>query len=78
MFQIMYIIVGYLCSTSLTRFLFFKAPPSNKHSMLYMANWHSALWLAEHRKHSSEMSFSFNFTLSIIASFSFQSKYKDS
>ncbi len=69
MFQIMYIIVGYLCPTSLTRFLFFKAPPSDKHSLLYMANWHSALWLAEHRKH---------FTLSIIASFSFQSKYKDS
>ncbi len=35
--------------------VFYKAPPSNKHSLLWLANWHSALWLAEHLKHSSEM-----------------------
>ncbi len=34
---------------------FLQAPPSNKHSLLWLANWHSALWLAEHHKHVSEM-----------------------
>ncbi len=29
--------------------------PSDKRSLLWLANWHSALWLAEHHKHSSEM-----------------------
>ncbi len=43
------------CKSSLKRFVFFKAPPSDKHSLLLLANWHSALWLAEHRKDSSEM-----------------------
>ncbi len=38
-FQILYIIVGPLCPTSLKRFIC----------------WHSALWLAEHHKHESEM-----------------------
>ncbi len=40
-FQIMYIILG----ASLKRFVFYKVPPSGD----------SALWVAEHRKHSSEM-----------------------
>ncbi len=54
-FQILYIIVGPLCPASLKRVVFYKVPPSNKRSLLWLANWHSALWLAEHRKHSSEM-----------------------
>ncbi len=53
--QILYIIVGPLCPASLKRFVFYKFPPSNKRSLLWLASWHSALWLAEHRKHSSEM-----------------------
>ncbi len=28
-----------------------KVPPSDKRSLLWLANWHSALWLAEHHKH---------------------------
>ncbi len=48
-------------------------PPSDKHSLLWLANWHSALWLAEHHNHIGNVT-----PLSIIASFSFQSKYKDS
>ncbi len=53
---------------------FYKVPPSNKRSLLWLANWHSALWLAEHHKHESG-----NVTpLSIIASFSLQNKCKDS
>ncbi len=43
-FQILYIIVGPLWPASL------KVPPSDKRSLLWLANWHSALWLAEHRK----------------------------
>ncbi len=54
-FQILYIIVGSLCPSSLKRLVFYKAPPSDKHSLLWLANWHSALWLAEHHKHESEM-----------------------
>ncbi len=54
-FQILYIIVGPLCHASLKRLVFYKVPPSNKHSLLWLASWPSALWLAEHRKHSSEM-----------------------
>ncbi len=50
-FQILYIIVGPLCPASLKR----KVPPSDKRSLLWLANWHSALWLAEYRKHSSEL-----------------------
>ncbi len=46
-FQILYIIVGPLCPASL---VFYKAPPSDKRSLLWLANWHSALWLAEHHK----------------------------
>ncbi len=49
-FQILYIIVGPLCLASLKRFVFYKVPPSDKHSLLWLANWHSALWLAEHHK----------------------------
>ncbi len=49
-FQILYIIVGPLCLASLKRFAFYKVPPSDKHSLLWLANWHSALWLAEHHK----------------------------
>ncbi len=54
-FQILYIIVGPLCPASLKCFFFYKVPPSDKRSLLWLANWHSALWLAEHRKHSSEI-----------------------
>ncbi len=56
-FQILYlyyiyyiIIVGPLCQASLKRIVFSKAPPSDKSSLLWLANWHSALWLAEHHK----------------------------
>ncbi len=49
-FQILYIIVGPLCPASLKRFVFYKVPPSDKRSLLWLANWHSALWLAEHHK----------------------------
>ncbi len=35
---------------SLKHLVFYKAPPSDKHSLLWLANWHSALWLAEHHK----------------------------
>ncbi len=41
-FQILYIIVGPLCPASLKRFVFYK----DKRSLLSLANWHSALWLA--------------------------------
>ncbi len=42
--------------------------PTNKCSLLWLANWPSALWLAEHHKHASG-----NVTpLTIITSFSFQ------
>ncbi len=49
-FQILYIIVGPLYPVSLKRFVFCKASPSDKCSLLWLANWHSALWLAEHHK----------------------------
>ncbi len=49
-FQILYIIAPTLSNT-----VFYKVPPSDKRSLLWLANWHSALWLAEHHKHSSEM-----------------------
>ncbi len=42
-FQILYIIVGPLCPTSLKRFVFYKASPSDKLSLLWLANWQSAL-----------------------------------
>ncbi len=51
-FQILYIIVGPLRSASLKRFVFYKVPPSDKHSLLWLASWHSALWLAKHHKPS--------------------------
>ncbi len=35
----------------LKHLVFYKAPPSDKHSLLWLANWPSALWLAEHHKH---------------------------
>ncbi len=54
-FQILYIIVGPLCPASLKCLVFYKVPPSDKHSLLWLANWHSALWLAEHHKHTLEM-----------------------
>ncbi len=54
-FQILYI----YCRSSMPRLsqtvVFSKAPPSDKRSLLWLANWHSALWLAQHRKHTSEM-----------------------
>ncbi len=49
-FQILYIIVGALCPASLKRFVLYKVPPSYKRSLLWLANWNSALWLAEHHK----------------------------
>ncbi len=54
-FQILYIIVGPLCPAALKRFIFYKVPPSDKHSLLWLANRHSSLRLAEHRKHSLEL-----------------------
>ncbi len=54
-FQILYIIVFPLCPASLKQVIFYKAHPSDKRSLLWLASWHSALWLAEHRKHGSEM-----------------------
>ncbi len=50
-FQILYIIVVPLCPPSLKGIVFYKAPPSNKHSLLWLASWPSALWLAEHHMH---------------------------
>ncbi len=47
----LYIIVGPLCPASLKSFVFYKVPPSDKHSLLWLANWPRALWLAEHHKH---------------------------
>ncbi len=66
-YQILYIIVGALCPASLKRFVFYKVPPCDKRSLLWLASSHSALWLDEHHKHESE-----------IVSFSFQNKCKDS
>ncbi len=54
-FQILYIVIVPLCPTSLKRIVLYKAPHSDKHSLLWLANWLSALWLAEHQKHVSEM-----------------------
>ncbi len=54
-FQILYIIVVPLCPASLKRFVFYKAPPSDEHRLLWLANWPSALWLAQHHKCKSEM-----------------------
>ncbi len=54
-FQIMYIIVVPLCPASLKCVVFYKAPPSNEHSLLWLANWPSALWLAKHHMQASEM-----------------------
>ncbi len=54
-FQILCIIVGPLCPASLKRIAFYKAPPSDKHSLLWLASWPSALWLAEHHKHPSSL-----------------------
>ncbi len=73
-FQILYIIVGPICPASLKRFVFYKVPPSDKRSLLWLANWHSALWLAEHHKPRQKC----NTPFLIIVSFSFQNKSKDS
>ncbi len=54
-FQILYIIVYPLCPASLKYFVFYKVPPSDKRGLLWLANWHRALWLAGHHKHESEM-----------------------
>ncbi len=50
-FQILYIIVGPLCPASLKRFVFYKVPPSDKHSLL---------WLAEHHKPHRKCNSPFN------------------
>ncbi len=34
---------------------FYKAPPSDNHNLLWLANWHSALGLAEHHKQELEI-----------------------
>ncbi len=46
-FQILYIIVGPLSPASLKR--------PYKHSLLWLANWHIALWLVEHHKPRQEI-----------------------
>ncbi len=51
----LYITVGPLCPTSLKRLVFYKVPPTDKHSLLWLANRPRALWLAEHHKQSSKM-----------------------
>ncbi len=53
LFQILYVIVGPLWPASLKRFVLYKVPSSNKHSLLWLANWPSALGLAEHPKPQS-------------------------
>ncbi len=53
--KILYIIVVPLFPASLKRIIFYKASPSDKCSLLWLARWHSALWLAEHHKRASEM-----------------------
>ncbi len=55
-FQILYIYCSsFISPASLKHVVFYKAPPSDKHGLLWLANWPSALWLAEHHKHASEM-----------------------
>ncbi len=55
-FQILYIIVGPLqYPASIKCFVFYKVPPSDKCSLLWLANWPRALWMSEHHKHESEM-----------------------
>ncbi len=54
-FQILYIIAVPLCPASLKHIVFYKAPPSDKCSLLWLASWHNALWLAEHHKRALEM-----------------------
>ncbi len=44
-----------LSNASLKRVVFHKAPPSDKHSLFWLASWPSALWLAEHHKRTSEI-----------------------
>ncbi len=53
-FQVLYIIVVPLCPAYLKR-VFYKAPSSDMRSLLWLASWHSALWLAKHHKRESEM-----------------------
>ncbi len=50
LFQILYIIVVPLCTASLKCVIFYNAPLSDKHSLLWLTKWHRALWLAEHHK----------------------------
>ncbi len=52
-FQMLYIIEVPLCPASVIHVIFYKAPPSDKSSLLWLANWPSALWLAEDRKCNS-------------------------
>ncbi len=47
--KILNIIVGPLCPD------FYKVPSSDKHSLLWLANWHNALLLAEHHKQELEI-----------------------
>ncbi len=68
-FQILYIIVGPLCPASLKRFVFYEVPPSDKHSLLWLANWHGQCIVIGR----TPQALVGNVTpLSIITSFSFQ------
>ncbi len=49
------IIVGPLCPASLKRVIFYKAPPSDKCSLIWLASWYGALWLVDTTKRTSEM-----------------------
>ncbi len=54
-FLIPFIIVAPLCPVFLKRVYFHKAHLSEKHGVLWLAQLSTALWLAEHLKHVTEM-----------------------
>ncbi len=72
-FQIVYIIVDPLCPASLKRFVFYKVPPSDKHSLLWLANWQCIMIGRKPQATTRNV-----MRLSIIASFIFQNKCKES
>ncbi len=67
-FQILYIIVGPLCPASLKQ-----VPPSDKRSLLWMVNWQCIVIGRTPQALVGNVT-----PLSIIASYSFQNKCKDS
>ncbi len=71
-FQILYIIVGPLCPASLKRFVFYKVPPSDKHSLLWLASLTQCIVIGRTPQALRNVT-----PLSIIASFKFQNKSKD-